>query len=142
MSVLRISVGGVSFWRHSYVTGHGFGIRVVTQDSIKKRRKKKTYESHRNSDDDTIGTVGKISTSQIQRYQKRSPMVIIMDHMNGPKARELWLSWPDSQIHDRHIEKGPPLSSLPIKSKHSDIPFPFNSIKALRSIRYHNNSII
>jgi len=35
MYVLRLSVGGVSLWYHSYVAGHGLEIQVVISETLK-----------------------------------------------------------------------------------------------------------
>jgi hypothetical protein len=61
----------------------------------KKKLKKKTFETLRNSDDDTTGTVEKISTRQTQRHQERSSTVTEVGHTSCSKAIEpnhLWMT--------------------------------------------------
>jgi len=62
----------------------------------KKKLKKKTFETHRNSDDDTTGTVEKISTRQTQRHQERSSTVTEVGHTSYSKAniepKHLWMT--------------------------------------------------
>jgi hypothetical protein len=59
----------------------------------KKEIKKKTFETHRNSDDDTTNTVEKISTRQTQRHQERSSTVTEVGHTSCSKAIELNHLW-------------------------------------------------
>jgi hypothetical protein len=62
----------------------------------KKEIKKKNLETHRNSDDDTTGTVEKISTRQTQRHQERSSTVTEVGHTSYSKAniepKHLWMT--------------------------------------------------
>jgi hypothetical protein len=45
--------------------------RTFNKERGERERKEKKLEAHQNSDDNTISTVEKISTRQIQRYQER-----------------------------------------------------------------------
>jgi len=45
--------------------------RTFNKERGERERKEKKLEAHQNSDDNTINTVEKISTRQIQRYQER-----------------------------------------------------------------------
>jgi len=60
------------------------------QDSIKKDREKKEKNPRdtRNFYEDTISIVEKILTRRIQRYQRRSPMMIGVSHTNNSKVSE------------------------------------------------------
>jgi len=62
------------------------------QDSIKKneRKERKKILETRNLYEDTNSIVGNILTRRIQRYQRRSPMMIGMNHTNSSKASEHW----------------------------------------------------
>jgi hypothetical protein len=62
------------------------------QDSIKKDREKKEKNPRdtRNFYEDTISIVEKILTRRIQRYQRRSPMMIGVSHTNNSKVSEHW----------------------------------------------------
>lgn len=65
------------------------------EEKKERKKKKKISKSYQNSDDDTIGSIKKISTRRIQQHQERSSMVTGMDHMSGPKAsesRHLWMA--------------------------------------------------
>ena len=55
-----------------------------------KKLNKETPKTHRNSDDDIIGIVGKISIRQIQQHQRRFKKVNRVSHMSCPKV--LWLT--------------------------------------------------
>jgi hypothetical protein len=54
----------------------------------KKKNKKKTLETHQNFNDDTTGTVEKISTGRIKQHQERSPMITGVGHTRGLKTCE------------------------------------------------------
>jgi hypothetical protein len=52
---------------------------------------RETSKTHRNSDDDIIGIVGKISIKQIQEHQRMSQKVNRVGHMSCSKV--LWLTF-------------------------------------------------
>jgi len=68
----------------------------------KKRKERKTLEAHRNSYDDTTGTVRKISTRWIQQYQERSSTVIRVGQTNSLKANEPRHLWTVHVAHSGH----------------------------------------
>jgi len=68
----------------------------------KKRKERKTLEAHRNSYDDTTGTVRKISTRWIQQHQERSSTVIRVGQTNSLKANEPRHLWTVHVAHSGH----------------------------------------
>jgi hypothetical protein len=65
---------------------------VKREDGEKSKKiNRETPKTHRNSDDDIIGIVEKISIRQIQEHQRRSQKVNRVGHMSCPKV--LWLTF-------------------------------------------------
>jgi hypothetical protein len=66
------------------------------------RKRKKNSEKHQNSDDNTIGMVGKISMRRIQRHKERSPTIIKINHTNGSETSEPRHFWKARMAHPVH----------------------------------------
>jgi hypothetical protein len=60
---------------------------------------KKILEAHQSFDNDTVGTVEKISTRWIQRQQGKSPMVTEVCHTSRPKGKWAPTHLDDSSNH-------------------------------------------
>jgi len=92
---------------------------TILKDTYSIRREiEKKKKAHKNSDDDIIGSVRKILTKRVQRYQERSSMVTGVGHISGPKVSEpqhFWTARVANFVH--HL--WPYLMSL--DSSHRDI---------------------